>query len=412
MKASTLFLLLCLFAVSTAGWAQEEDDYYEGEDAYYDESYDEYADDYSDEAEDLSEDIMRKSEFAIPSSPAFSLLGVTPEMVTRPGSVQDFKVDWRLKNYNIAPDLALEAQPLWALYFDRKGIDAYRKASPFLKTLSTFSTSFGTAKMDGLNHFTYAFKISLFRENDPLSDPLLLKEMSQELAQLEEPIKQDIARLRAELDSAVTREDRLILREEMFNSREELKAIRRAQKIKLIETQQDYMNENWNSAGVDLAFGKVSTFNNALDTLNISNAGWGFWINGAIGAGRNGLLTGIFKVKKIGENQDLLLGASYRFGGYRFSFFTELVYESLENLRFNDFSEDEIFAGKYAEDLGVGWYQFAEALESVSQLTLTYGGDFRLANGINLNFSLRTKLDQTLKFKKLLPVANVTCLMR
>ena len=333
-------------------------------------------------------------------------------MVTRPGSVQDFKVDWRIKNYNIAPDLALEAQPLWALYFDRKGIDSYRKASPFLKTLSTFSTSFGTAKMDGLNHFTYAFKISLFRESDPLSDPLLLKEMSQELAQLEEPLKQDLERLRNELDSAVTREDRLILREEMFNTREGLRDIRRAQKIKLIETQQEYMNENWNSGGVDMAYGKVSTFNNALDTLNIESAGWGFWINGSMGAGRNGLLTGIFKVRKIGENRDLMLGASYRFGGYRFSFFGELVYESLENLSQNGFSEDELFAGKYSEDLGNGWAQFAESLESVSQVTLTYGGDFRLSNGINLNFSLRTKLDQTLKFKKLLPVANVTCLMR
>ena len=412
MKAKIIFLLLALFVTTASSWSQDEDDYYEEGDDYYDEQYDEYADEYTDEAEDLSGDIMRKSEFAIPSSPAFSLLGVTPEMVTRPGAVQDFKVDWRLKNYNIAPDLALEAQPLWALYFDRKGIDAYRKASPFLKTLSTFSTSFGTAKMDGLNHFTYAFKISLFRENDPLSDPLLLKEMSQELAQLEEPLKQNISRLRNELDSAVTREDRLILREEMFNTREELKEIRRAQKIKLIETQQDYMNENWNSGGVDLAFGKVMTFNNGLDTLNIENAGWGFWINGAMAAGRNGLLTGIFKIRNIGENRDLMLGASYRFGGYRFSFFTELVYESLENLKQNGFSEDELFAGKYSEDLGNGWVQFADALESVSQLTLTYGGDFRLSNGINLNFSLRTKLDQTLKFKKLLPVANVTCLMR
>ena len=410
MKAKITFLFLALVMSMNYLWAQDEG--YDENDEYYDESYDEYADEYSDEAADLSSDIMRKSEFAIPSSPAFSLLGVTPEMVTRPGAVQDFKVDWRIKNYNLAPDLALEAQPLWALYFDRKGLDSYRKASPFLKTLSTFSTSFGTAKMDGLNHFTYAFKISLFRENDPLSDPLLLKEMSQELAQLEEPLKQDLNRLRNELDSAITREDRLILREQMFNTRTELKDIRRAQKLKLVDLQQDYMNENWNSGGVDVAFGKVSTFNNAADTLAVESAGWGFWINGAMGAGPNGLLTGIFKIRKIGNNNDYLLGASYRFGGYRFSFYGELIYESLQNLQQNGFSEDELFAAKYSEDLGNGWVQFADALESVSQLTFSYGGDFRLANGINLNFSLRTILDQKLTFKKLLPVANVTCLMR
>ena len=104
MKARLTLLLFLFLGMSVATWAQENDEYdeYSGEDDYYDESYDEYSDDYTDEAEDLSGDIMRKSEFAIPSSPAFSLLGVTPEMVTRPGSVQDFKVDWRLKNYNIA----------------------------------------------------------------------------------------------------------------------------------------------------------------------------------------------------------------------------------------------------------------------------------------------------------------------
>ena len=85
----------------------------------------------------LSEDLVRKSEFTIPSAPAFSLLGATPEMVTRPGTVQDFKVDWRIKNYNLAPDLALEMQPFWAFYYDRKGLDEYRKATPFMKTLST-----------------------------------------------------------------------------------------------------------------------------------------------------------------------------------------------------------------------------------------------------------------------------------
>jgi len=43
---------------------------------------------------------------------------------------------------------------------------------------------------------------------------------------------------------------------------------------------------------------------------------------------------------------------------------------------------------------------------------MSYGGDFRLSNGILLNFALRTKLDERIKFKSLIPVANVTCLMR
>lgn len=55
---------------------------------------------------------------------------------------------------------------------------------------------------------------------------------------------------------------------------------------------------------------------------------------------------------------------------------------------------------------------FNEPIESISRITMSYGGDFRLSNGILLNFALRTKLDERIKFKSLIPVANVTCLMR
>ncbi|NND09268.1 MAG: hypothetical protein HKN87_23090 [Saprospiraceae bacterium] len=417
MKYFTILCMSFLLLGGVSVFAQDEenteDEYYEddySEDDYYEDDYS--GEEYYDEAADLSEDIVRKSEFMIPSTPAFALLGVTPEMVTRPGTVQDFKVDWRLKNYNLAPDLALEAQPLWFLYFDRKGLDAYRKATPFVKTLSTLSLSFGTAKMDGLNHFAYGVKMNLYRERDPVSDPVLLQEMAVELAQMEEPLKLNLEQLQTELDSTQNREDRILMREQIFDVKRQLNDVRRAQKLKLIETQQNYMQENWNSDMLDVAFGKVSTFNNALDSLNIESAGYGFWLNGAKGLGRNGLLTGIFKIRQVGENTDLMVGASYRFGGARFSFYGELVYESLRSLSENGFADDELFAGKYSEDLGNGWARFNEALVGVSRWNLTYGGDFRLSNGILLNFSLRTKLDETLKFRKLLPVANVTCLMR
>lgn len=388
-------ILLLTVQVSLA----QNDDYYGDQDYYQ-------------EAATASEDLVRNSEFYIPSTPAFSLLGVTPEMVTRPGVVQDFKVDWRIKNYNLAPDLALEAQPFWVLYYDRKGLDAYRKASPFMKKLSTLSLSFGTAKMDGLNHFAYSAKINLYREKDPVSDSDLIQKMALELAENEVPVKEKIDYLKSELDTASTRESRLLIREEIYRTREELNTMRRDVKRQLIDIQRDYMEENWNSDVVDFAIGRVSTFNNDQDTFNIEKAGVGFWLNGAKGIGRNGLLTGITKLKFIGENRDLMLGASYRFGGYRFSFYAELVYELLQNHSDNGFSEDELFAFKYDRDLGNGWAKFDEALVGISQWNMTYGGDFRLSSGILLSFSLRTRLDHDLKFKKLLPVANVTCLMR
>ena len=398
------FSLLLIFGTLSL---MAQDDGYED---FYEDDYS--GEEYYDDATDLTDDIFRKSEFTIPSSPAFSLLGVTPEMVTRPGTVQDFKVDWRIKNYNLAPDLALEAQPMWALYYDRKGLDTYRRASPFMKTLSTLSLSFGTGKMDGLNHFAYAAKMTLYREKDPVSDPQILREMAVELAELEEPLRLSLERLKTELDTASDRETRLLIREEIFDTKTQLNDIRRVQKQKLIDMQTNYMHENWNSASVDVAIGKVMTFNNGLDTLNLHSAGMGFWVNGATGVGRNGLLTGIVKMRKIGENSDWLIGSSFRFGGYRFSFYGEMIFESIQNWRENGFSEDELFADKYVEDLGNSWAIFEEGPEAFNRWTMTYGGDFRLSNGIILNFSLRTKLDNSFKFKRLLPVANVTCLMR
>lgn len=396
MNLSTLQCALILLMTISLVKAQNAEDY----------------DEYYDEASTASEDLVRESEFHIPSTPAFSLLGVTPEMVTRPGTVQDFKVDWRIKNYTLAPDLALEAQPLWVLYYDRKGLGAYRKASPFMKTLSTLSLSFGTAKMDGLNHLAYSLKLSLYREKDPVSDVDLISDMALELAEREAPIKKNVEFLKSELDTASSKEMRLMIREEIYRAREELSIMRRDVKRELINVQRAYMEENWNSDALDVAFGKVSTYNNDLDSLNFEKAGVGIWVNGAKGIGRNGLLTGITKLKFIGENQDFMLGASYRFGGYRFSFYAELVYELLQNRSENGFSEDELFDYKYDRDLGNGWAKFDEALVGVSQWNMTYGGDFRLSNGISLNFALRTRLDQNLKFKKFLPVANVTCLMR
>lgn len=401
------YFIIC-FCLGIAFFSDAQDDDYSDE--YYDQDYS--GDEYIDEASTLSEDLVRNSEFAIPSAPAFSLLGATPELVTRAGSVQDFKVDWRIKNYNLAPDLALEAQPLWVLYYDRKGLDEYRRATPFMKTLSTLSVSFGTAKNDGINHFAYALKMSLFREKDPLSDPALLKQMAEELAEQQGPLKEYIKDLRAQLDTVSSREERLLLKEEIFNTRGEIAALQKQQKSELIQVQANYMAEHWNSSGLDIAFGKVYTYANEFDTLNVQNAGYALWLNGNIRAGHRGLIGAIARVKKVGVNQDFMTGASYRFGGARFSFYGELVYESLRNFSDSGFSEEELFASKYARDLDNGWLMFAEPIESISRITMSYGGDFRLSNGILLNFALRTKLDEKIKFKSLIPVANVTCLMR
>ena len=364
------------------------------------------------DTEELADDVLRRAEFAIPSAPAFFLVGVTPEMVLQPGTVQDFKVDWRIKNYTLAPDLAIEAQPIWAFMYDKKGLNAYRNATPFMKTLSTLSTSFATAKIDGINHMSYALKISLFRERDPLSDPELLQSMVDECDELQAPFKMQMDSIQAMLDTVRDRATRLMLKEQLFELKVQMKEVQSAQKSKLMEVQQQYLHDHWNQSALEIAFGRVYTYNNDWDTLNFQKAGFGIWVNGAKSIGYRAQVGGIIGLKRVGVNNDIRIGSNFRYGNHRFNFFTELVYEALKNYSGNGFSEEELLSSKFAQDLGNGWFQYEEGLEAISYWNTTFGGNFRLSNGIMLNFALRTRFNEKMQFQKFLPIANVTCLMR
>jgi hypothetical protein len=75
------------------------------------------------------------------------------------------------------------------------------------------------------------------------------------------------------------------------------------------------------------------------------------------------------------------------------------------------FDEDEYFAGKYIEDIGSGWLDFNNTGPK-TQYTMAYSGDFKLSRNILLNFALRTQFTSDIKLNRLLPVANIICLMK
>lgn len=348
---------------------------------------------------------------SIPSAPAFSLLGVNPEMITRPADVKEFKVDWRIKNYKVAPDLALEAQPLWWLYFKKQGPEALMKATKIEQILSTTSFSLATAKIDNVNHMSYALKFNLYKEHDPLFDAARLKESNADF-------KEDIKPLNNELDSLqrlyikATHKDSIRdLRLQISDKKYEIKTLTALATDAIKEEAHAINQENWNMSMVDAGFGRVYTYDNtAIDSLNFRKAGWGLWVNASRGIKKNGLLTGMVRLNHVGINNDFLLGASYRYGSERYNFFAELIYNKMNNIPQNGFLDEEQFQSLRSEDLGVGWYGFEDG-ESIKKWTLTYGGDFRLNNRILLNFALRTNLTSDLKFQSFLPIANVVCLM-
>lgn len=411
MKYTILLLALMLTSITNA---QQEEPNEEVPVNVYEDMYSFVNDSIVDEIEALPNyDVLDKTEYLIPSAPAFSLLGVTPEIVNRPGVVRDFKVDWRIKNYEIAPDFALEAQPLWLFHFNKKGLSYYANSSKLMQALSTLSVSLGSAKLDGVNHFSYAAKVTLYRESDPLKDRVLLKDLYLAESKARIEIEQKIEALEIEMLNAKEKEEK--------NRIKEIIDYRKLQKREVINTTRDQMQNltdehigaNWNASSLDLSYGRVFTFNNnAADEMFVNQAGSAFWLNGGMRSGKNGLLSGIVKLKKVGGLAESLIGLNYRYGGSRYSFYAEFVTENKFERAAEFIDVEDPFSDKFSKDLGISWLTPGEDVVKENVITIAYGGDFKLSRGILLNFALRTQFQKDLSFNKLIPVANLTCLMR
>ena len=361
-------------------------------------------------------DEVKNAEMSIPSAPAFAMLGVNPELVMRPSDLKSFKVDWRIKNYNLAPDLALEAQPFWHFYYKKRTFDEYAAASRLAKKLSTLSLSAGTAKIDNINHASYSIKLNLYKKNDVINDTMLLKQLKSEH-------RKQLQNYNAQIDSLV------ILRyqttdpkrkneidKELDVIRYEMKNIDEISRLKYRNIIDQYNGENWNNTMLDAAFGSVFTYDNSgIDSLKVKRAGYALWLNGCLKMGDHGLMSGLFRYTKIVDSSNKMFGLNFRYGSQRYNFYAEVVYEILGNYFDPNqelaFDKDEYFSGKYIEDIGSGWLDFNNT-DTKTQYTIAYGGDFKLSRNILLNFALRTQFTSDIKLTRLLPVANIICLMK
>ena len=68
---------------------------------------------------------LSPKEFAIPPSPVFDLMGVTPSQINRTSDIKDFKVDWSFKSWRLNPNIAIQSQPVWELLYRRKDLKKY-----------------------------------------------------------------------------------------------------------------------------------------------------------------------------------------------------------------------------------------------------------------------------------------------
>ncbi len=121
-------------------------------------------------------------DFSIPVSPAFDLLGVNPSRITRANAVRDIKVDWSFRSWRMAPNIAVQGQPIWEMLYNKADMRRYRNASPLMRMLSTLDISLGTVTENNLNRrVSGAVKLSLYRSRDPLLDTIVYKGFEQTL---------------------------------------------------------------------------------------------------------------------------------------------------------------------------------------------------------------------------------------
>ena len=66
---------------------------------------------------------LTPKEFSIPASPVFDLMNVTSSQVNRTSDIKDFKVDWSFKSWKLSPNLAIQSQPIWEMFYNRKDLN-------------------------------------------------------------------------------------------------------------------------------------------------------------------------------------------------------------------------------------------------------------------------------------------------
>jgi hypothetical protein len=349
-------------------------------------------------AQNQSERIARATEPSIPSSPALTLLGGDPALVTRPGFAEQYKLDLIVREDQLAPDIALALRPVWTFGFRNIDAASYRNSSVVLRALSTLTVSVGTTENEELRRMAWSVSLSPVRP-DPLMDQRYLEDLSRILnvSDQQERIAQLMAteeiRVRREIDTlardtTLSEVERLSRASEIIGRlgqrRAEFNAEARAREAALTDSVkaavQEWRQRNWNETAIDIGFGRLYEYEtDAIDELAFQGAGFGGWIAAASGFGSDRWLLGIIGQLMDVENQTRsLVGGNIRFGGARFDAFVE--------------------------------YAFRE-VGSADLHEIAYGGAYRLDDSRGIEFGLRTSYDRDFDLRALAPVVKLNWLV-
>jgi len=378
---------------------------------------------------------LSTKELTIPENPVFDLMGVTPAQVTRMSDIKDVKVDWSFKSWKLNPNIAIEGQPVWELFYGSRRLHKYQQAGGFMRMLSSLDVSGGTIQSEaGDRRIGFAVKLSLYRQKDPL----LMKDYYADVTAAADTdrniVNEEIRLLATQLDTMQDVIKKHTMLADLSAARERLAGINTREREEIQQRAKIIVSENWNASSINIAGGKIFTYTtdsagNLKKLLLNRNTAYGAWVNWGVGIGRNVLLSGLLRTsfyeellqfslqnaqtgevsnaEAVAGNTLFTAGLNLRYGSSIFSFFTEFIYER-KGLRTPPEALAKVFnppAGTTVINSTVHW-------DVVHPYAITFGGDWRMGRNVMLSFGIRSIFSKTFKNTAVLPVATVACLMR
>lgn len=378
---------------------------------------------------------LSPKELAIPTSPLFDLMGVAPSQVARTADIKDFKVDWSFKSWRVNPNMAIQAQPVWELFYNKKNLQKYQSAGGFKRMLASIDVSAGTVQTE-LNdrRIGGAVKMNLYKQKDPLLLKGVYDEIQKSYEEELQQLKNTEQELLKKLDSLTRPSDLQKTRDELRQNDLQLASFYNRRNTAIQTKAAQFVADNWNAAFIDVAYGKIYTYGTdsigSLKKLRLNrNTGNGAWINFGTGIGKRGLVTGLIRTSfyeeevtftlkdnntgdetretTVAANNLITLGINFRYGGPIYNFFTEFIYEG-KRIKTPLEAVNEAFntpGGKSIISSSVKW-------DIAHPYTINFGGDWRISRNVILNYGMRWNLSKEFKTISFTPIANISCMMR
>jgi len=374
-------------------------------------------------------------ELTIPASPVFDLMGVTPSQVNRTTDIKDFKVDWSFKSWKLSPNLALESQPVWEVFYNRKELTKYQNASSFMRRMASIDVSIGSVQDEDNNRrIGFAGKINLYKEKDPLLAKEMYEDISVKYKKEKKELVAQVDDLNHRLDTTQDILQKPGIRLQIKSTEDQLLTLNSRRNEEINSRAKIFVSENWNASSLDVAGGSVYTYKTdstgSLTSLQLNrNTGWGMWLNGGIGIGKKMLLSGLTRVtwyreelhfnvidkttgasspqQALADNSLYSVGLNLRYGGSIYNFFVEFFYEK-KGLKTPIEALNQVFTvpdNGLVPPSSVKW-------SVVHPNTISLGGDWRISRNVMLNYGMRFVYDVHWKLQTFIPVANVSCMMR